>query len=333
MPFETTQVDDRTQELLLNIAESYTADLKAIEVAPIRLTKSLSSCNADGGELFIGPDEDKPTGARTWRGFADVEAANGHVQALEAFFPLSRDVDYEFLRCAGEPDAGLVLKVTLRRTPDVRKASDGRVYVRRGAQNLPLDDEGVRRLEYQKGTRSFETHPVDVPLEMVTNSETIIEFMLEIVPTGEPEGWLTKQLLIRDNKPTVASLVLFADEPQAALPKQSAVKVYRYATSNDTGSRANLVGQPMTVEGCAHQVIREAVVRGGSVRRARHAPRRRGRHLHADRGGQAHPAPRGRRLERPPREEARSARQGPGQAGEDPPAGRAGQGAGAPRTA
>lgn len=88
MPFEITQVDDRTQELLLNIAESYTADLKAIEVAPSRLTKSLSSfCNADGGELFIGVDEDKTTGARTWRGFADVEAANGHVQALEAFFP------------------------------------------------------------------------------------------------------------------------------------------------------------------------------------------------------------------------------------------------------
>ncbi len=65
MPFEITQVDDRTQKLLLNIAESYTADLKAIEVAPSRLTKSLSAfCNADGGELFIGVDEDKTTGAR-----------------------------------------------------------------------------------------------------------------------------------------------------------------------------------------------------------------------------------------------------------------------------
>jgi ATP-dependent DNA helicase RecG len=258
--YEIIDVDNRAAQFVLDTVESYTADLKAIEVAPAKLTKSMSAfCNADGGELFIGVDEDKGGGVRTWRGFDSVEAAYGHIQAFEDFFPLSQDVEYEFLRRVDHPEAGLVLKVTLRRTPDVRRASDGRVYVRRGAQNLPLDADAVLRLEYQKGSRSFETHTVDVPLDLVTSSERIIGFMLEIVPTGEPESWLTKQLLIREGKPTVVSILLFADEPQAALPKQSAVKVYRYATTDAEGARANLVGQPLTVEGGAYQVIREAV--------------------------------------------------------------------------
>jgi ATP-dependent DNA helicase RecG len=96
-------------------------------------------------------------------------------------------------------------------------------------------------------------------LDLVTNSEVIIGFMLEVVPNGEPQPWLEKNLLIRNGKPTVASVLLFADEPQAALPKQSSVKVYRYATEDPTGSRTNLVGQPLTIEGGAYNVIRDTV--------------------------------------------------------------------------
>ena len=78
----------------------------------------------------------------------------------------------------------------------------GTAYVRLGAQSLPVvDPERLRRLEYAKGIRSFETHPVDVPLEIVTNSETIIGFVMEVVPTGAVEPWLRKQLLVRDGKP------------------------------------------------------------------------------------------------------------------------------------
>jgi ATP-dependent DNA helicase RecG len=132
--------------------------------------------------------------------------------------------------------------------------------VRRGAQNLPATSpEAFRQLEFAKGVRSFEANPIDAPLPMVTNSEAIIGFMLEVVPTAEPESWLRKQLLIRNDMPTVASLVLFADEPQAALPKQSGIKVYRYATTDAVGSRPTLQGQPLTIEGNLYRQIQEAV--------------------------------------------------------------------------
>jgi ATP-dependent DNA helicase RecG len=261
VPFDTIDLDDLEAERALLTEEGHTADVKAIEVSPAKLTRSMAAfSNAEGGDLFIGIDEDKSIGGRTWRGFSSVEAANGHLQAFETYFPLGEFVDYQFLRRASDPTAGLILKVALQKTPDVRRSSDNTIYVRRGAQNLPVTDpDAIRRLEYAKGVVSFETHPIDVPLPLVCNSETIIGFMLEVVPTGEPLAWLTKQLLIRNQMPTVASILLFSDEPQAALPKQSSVKIYRYATEDAAGSRSSLMGQPLTVEGGLYDVIRETV--------------------------------------------------------------------------
>jgi ATP-dependent DNA helicase RecG len=259
----TTRLSAHEVGLAITTPEDHFGDVKAIEVSPAKLTRSMSAfANADGGDLFVGIDERKSRGnvVRSWRGFSTVEDANGHLQAFEATFPLGTAAEYEFLEQEDDPAAGLVLKASIRKAPDIRPSSDGTVYLRRGAQNLPVTDpEALKRLEYAKGVRSFETRPVDAPIEFVSNSEAIIEFMLAVVPTAEPEPWLRKQLLVRDDMPTVASLVLFADEPQAALPKQTGIKVYRYATTEDAGSRATLQGQPVTIEGNAYRQIHEAV--------------------------------------------------------------------------
>ena len=103
---------------------------------------------------------------------------------------------------------------------------------------------------------SFETQTVDAPLEMVTDSFAITGFILDVVPDVSPEPWLRKQMLIRDDRPTVGSILIFADEPQTVLPKQSGIKLYRYTTADDVGSRANLYGQPITIEGNAYDQIR-----------------------------------------------------------------------------
>src|ERR1019366_553827 len=54
---------------------------------------------------------------------------------------------------------------------------------------------------------------------------------------------------------------LFADIPQAILPKRSGVKLYRYKSSADAGTRDTLVGDPLTIEGSACDLIRESVSR------------------------------------------------------------------------
>lgn len=244
---------------LLELEEGHFADLKAIEVGPGKLTCTLSAfANADGGELFVGIDEHGP--ARHWRGFATVEDANGHLQAIEAAFPIGEYAEVLFLEQTDRPNQGRVLKVSVHKTPDIRLASNGTAYQRRGAQNLPVrEKEALRRLEFEKGLSSFETQTLDVPLDFVTNSTCIIDFMLQVVPHAEPERWLRKQLLIAHDKSTVAAALLFADEPQAALPKRSGIKIYRYATTEAKGSRKTLQAAPATIEGNVYEQIVAAV--------------------------------------------------------------------------
>ena len=250
---------------ILSLEEGHFVDLKSKDVSPAKLTKSLSGfANAEGGELYVGIDEDIPLRKRVWRGFDRIEDANGFIQCFEGLFPLGDECNYGFLQTP--IGIGFVLKVEIRKSKDVKPTSDGKVYVRRGAQNLPVGtDEALQRLKRNKGLTSFETEPVAVDKTLITNSDHIIRFMLEDVPTAEPESWHKKQQVILQEKPTVAGLVLFADEPQAAIPKRCGLKIYRYKTKDQEGTRETLAFDPVSVEGCAYDQILTAVQRTAEI--------------------------------------------------------------------
>ena len=110
------------------MVEGHFCDLKAIEIAPGKLTKTISALsNSEGGEVFVGIDEDRNTEVRTWRGFETPENANGHIQTFEELFPLGNDYSYEFLTNENAP--GYVLKVQVSKTRDIKRASNGKVYL------------------------------------------------------------------------------------------------------------------------------------------------------------------------------------------------------------
>jgi ATP-dependent DNA helicase RecG len=154
----------------------------------------------------------------------------------------------------------LILQVIVRKTKAVVTASDGIPYIRRGAQNLPVNTPAkLALLERNKGITSFENEPISIDNAVICNSETVIKFILDVVPSSEPEIWLRKQELIKNDKPTVAGVALFSDLPQAILPKRTGIKVYRYKTGEEEGSRDTLVGNPISIEGCAYNIIKEAV--------------------------------------------------------------------------
>jgi ATP-dependent DNA helicase RecG len=153
-----------------------------------------------------------------------------------------------------------VLHCEILKTPDIRKASDGKSYLRRGAQSIPQDtDAKLARLQFNKGITSYEDHLTNVSVDNVTNSAAIIEFILETIPDTEPESFLRKQQLLSDTRPSLAAILLYADEPQAILPK-TGIKLYRYQT-NSEGTRDTLTGNPVTIEGPAYRLIHEAVRR------------------------------------------------------------------------
>ena len=162
--------------------------------------------------------------------------------------------------------AHIILHLLIFKTKDIIKATDGIPYIRRAAQNLPVTTlDGIKRLELDKGIVSFEDNTINARLSDITNSVTTLNFMISSVPTAEPEAWLTKQNLIENDKPTVAGLLLFSDEPQTALPKRSAIKVLRYQTKEAEGSRAALTFAPLTIEGSLYDQIKVAVYKAKEI--------------------------------------------------------------------
>lgn len=250
------------RDLILALPEGHFHDLKSKDIGPGKLTKTISGfANAAGGELYVGIDERSgPGGAklRSWRGFVDPEDANGHLQAFEQTSPLGTYVRATFLQSATE--TGLVLQLEILKTREIVKASDGVAYVRRGAQNLPqTTDEQLARLRLDKGITSFETETVSTDVHAVTNSTVVLEFLLSVIPTAEPGAWLRKQLLLVEGNPTVAAVILFAEVPQAILPKRCGIKILRYRTTDAIGTRDTLAFDPLTVEGWLYEQIAMAV--------------------------------------------------------------------------
>lgn len=258
---DVRELSDEEAKIVLARDENHFCDLKRREIAPAKLSRSISAfANTAGGELFIGIAEADTGGEkkREWIGFADVEAANAIVQVVETLAPLQSFYSAQMLSCPGCD--GLVLHLVVLKTRAVVCGTDGTAYIRRGAQNLPVSTpDGLRRLELDKGLSSFEDETINIPLEAITNSVTALEFLLEQVPTAEPEVWLKSQFLMDSGRPTVAGVLLFADEPQAALPKRSAIKIFRYGTVEEGVNRETLAFTPMTTEGPIYDLIEKAV--------------------------------------------------------------------------
>ena len=259
---EAVEIDQAQADSIAQIEEGQFSEVKSTAISPAKLSHTISAfANTDGGDLWIGISEQMLGGnvkKRGWNGFPDIEASNGHMQAFEKHFPLGKDFQYEFLRCVKRP--GIILHVQVSRTQGIIKATDGKPYVRRAAQNLPQETaDEMRRLEFAKGVISFEGHPVPADKDLVLNSPVTRRFLEFVVPKAEPETWLRKQQLFREDMPTVGGLLLFAEEPQAQLPKRCGIKVYRYETQEETGFRDVLTFIPVTVEGCLYDQIKKAV--------------------------------------------------------------------------
>lgn len=242
-----------TVELLLAENEGQRLDFKSRRISPAKLSKTLAAfANSDGGDVYIGIEDNK-----TWDGFSKLEDANAIADVISKIFPLGDYARPVFVSCEGLK--GLVLKIEISRTQDIKRDTQNDIYIRFGAQNLlKTDNPSIRQLEYSKGVFSYDDHTIEGSLADVENSSSIINFSLNIVPHPEPADWLRKQKLIVQENSTVAALMLFSDEPQINLPK-SGFKIYRYKTAQLEGTRDTLAFDPLTVEGNAYNLISNSV--------------------------------------------------------------------------
>ncbi len=137
--------------------ESHFFDIKQYAVSGSSIQKiAVAFSNADGGEIIIGI-KDKKTDLKIedrWEGITDIEKLNGHLQALSGVGP-GLNINYEFIKRMNIP--GYALRVTIEKGSQVCVTADNSVYVRQGAQSLPLKDpDRIQQLSFAKGASSFE---------------------------------------------------------------------------------------------------------------------------------------------------------------------------------
>ena len=253
---------DDDAAILLTRGEDHFFDRKALMASGRTVQKiAVAFANSDGGEFVVGvaDDGEEPIPDKRWNGAAKVEDFNAHIQALSEITP-PLPIEFSVLEAPGRN--GLVLLVRVEKSSEVHQTADGTVYIRKGAQSLPLKEhQRIVELQFAKGAMSFEDQVlVNTPTEEVSEGAELRRFLLEYSPKSDPLEFALNQNLV-DRKtwePRVAGILLFNDNPAGVLPRKCSVKIARYETREEDPERDHLKSTA-TLEGPLYPLIHDTV--------------------------------------------------------------------------
>jgi ATP-dependent DNA helicase RecG len=255
-----------TEAEVLDLAsreESHFFDNKASRVSGRGIQKiSVAFANADGGEFVVGIKDEKEEldPALRWDGVPTVEDLNSIFQNLSETQPQVPH-QIEVLR---HPDDSVAARIFVEKSESVHRTADGTVYVRKGAQSLPLNDHGeIQALSYAKGESSYEdTLVAGAHAEDIFETDEMRRFLESYSPSTDPIDFTINQNLVdrRSYDPRTAGILLFSDNPVPLLPRRCGIKISRYDTDLDVPERDHLKEQ-YTIEGALHRQINEAADR------------------------------------------------------------------------
>ena len=101
---------------IVKYKEGQLGDVKAIDILPSKMSETVSAfANTDGGELWIGIDEDDKK-RKSWRGFQRTEDANAHIEILDKIMQLRQGYSFDFL--SHQTSKGLVLHIEVSKIPN-----------------------------------------------------------------------------------------------------------------------------------------------------------------------------------------------------------------------
>lgn len=239
---------------LLALREDQWFDRKSNRVASLELANVLIGlANAEGGIVVIGLHDGKVEGIGTTR----QRVAEWQQAAMDFTVPLV-PCRYRLVECvndAGADDELLLLEVETSEQVHANRRDE--VYLRVGDETRRLSFAQRQELLYDKGQATYESTVV-AGAERGDLDEDLLRSYASAVNHPDPDRLLAARgLVTRSGELTVASVLLFAEQPQAWLPEAS-VRVLRYqGTERGTGARQRLLGD-RRIDGPIPRQITEA---------------------------------------------------------------------------
>jgi ATP-dependent DNA helicase RecG len=200
---------------------------------PEQIAETLTAfANTDGGTVVLGMDEDGRLGDL----FVEEDATDALQAALRLCRPPVR-TDWTQQQVAG----GTIVLLRVGRSPEMHSLWDGRIIVRKGTENRPVEGADMDLLLANRPIGDFELQ--EVPgAKRDDLDDDVIDYYLERRQRRNPRGTvlpkdkLLQQIgaLTEQRTPTVSGLLLFGKEPQLFLPHSRAIFV-RFADVQPRG--------------------------------------------------------------------------------------------------
>ncbi|MEZ4615247.1 MAG: ATP-binding protein [Caldilineaceae bacterium] len=228
--------------------------------------------NGDGGTLVLGLKPDGNPGD-----FFTSEEAD---DALQGALRLCRPpVHTEWQE--EQVQGNLIVLLRVERSTTIHTLWDGRILVRKGMENLPLEGQEFGQLFANRPAGDFETEAVPGATRDDLDEDVIDDYVERRQKRSPRSDVLPKDRLLQqigaitaDKSPTVSGLLLFGKEPQFFLPHSRAIFV-KFADTQPRGPggalgygrREELVGPLPKIIDRAWRVLweemdKQAVVKG-----------------------------------------------------------------------
>lgn len=252
--------DDKLIEQILTFEESAHFEVKRIKGNLSRIIESVVAfANSEGGMLVVGlEDPDKAHGQKRVFGLQENLENWDELNRLIR----SRITDIALLPhkmteigCTlntGQPGSIAVLQID--KSPTIHSVVNNGTWVRLTKGNKELTAQEVHELMFSRGAITAESQLADVPFDLLNTDFWQVYAQKRNLTRPLDQAMYHIGLSKKDNdgvlKPTLAAVLLFAEEPAGLLSKKTSIRIFHYRGSKvETDPNTNLLKPPATISG------------------------------------------------------------------------------------
>lgn len=256
-------------KILISHKEDEIYDCKRAAIQPKDILKTINAMlNTQGGFIAIGIED--ASKAKNIDRILGIEGYEDNISEIKKLVnkefepPAQHYISFDDLKTKDKKGQTQTITVIfIVKSGSVHSLKSGDTYVRKGSQNVKIGSMEILRLQYEKGSASYEAESTQLKN---INEEIDLPLLKEYMDANESETEDIKQFL-KDNgllstkrSLNKGALLLFGRNPSVQLKQKCGIKISRYNGKNPNYSGTpNLAEKPFTIEGPLIKQIEQAV--------------------------------------------------------------------------